>query len=358
MLATLRCLAACALLAGCAAQDARLLRIGDSASDQRAGILWPVPPEIPRYRYQGQLLGEANYQSGGQPGSTWISVLSAIAGLDSGHTDPQSLQRPQSGAIDAQGWIFVTDISRGAVAVFKPKGGIEFWENAKGLRRFSAPVGVAASSDGLVWVADAEHAEIFVLNTLGEPLRSFGAGVLRRPTGIALDQSRRRVYVADTHAHDIKVFDWDGQLLRTLGQRGEAEGEFHFPTQLHFARDDLYVADTLNNRVQVFAHDATRPRLVIGSRGVMVGQFVRPKGVTSDSQGNIYVIESYFDHLLVFDSKGRFLLPIGGLGKEVGQFYLPSGVWSDSNNRIFVADMFNGRVAVFQFLGGGAEGEY
>ena len=47
----------------------------------------------------------------------------------------------------------------------------------------------------------------------------------------------------------------------------------------------------------------------------------------------------------------------GGVGKGSGRFYLPSGVWIDSRDRVFIADTFNGRVAVFQFLGGGADGE-
>ena len=79
---------------------------------------------------------------------------------------------------------------------------------------------------------------------------------------------------------------------------------------------------------------------------------VRPKGVAVDSDGNIYVVESYHDHLLIYDSEGRFLLPIGGNGTNIGQFFLPAGAWSDSDDRIFVADMFNGRVVIFQFVGG------
>jgi hypothetical protein len=50
-------------------------------------------------------------------------------------------------------------------------------------------------------------------------------------------------------------------------------------------------------------------------------------------------------------------LPIGGTGKSVGNFYLPGGVWVDARNRIYVADTFNGRIAIFQFLGGGVESE-
>ena len=87
-------------------------------------------------------------------------------------------------------------------------------------------------------------------------------------------------------------------------------------------------------------------------KGTYVGNMVRPKGVAVDSDGNIYVVESYHDHLLIYDSEGRFLLPIGGNGTNIGQFFLPAGAWSDSDDRIFVADMFNGRVVIFQFVGG------
>jgi DNA-binding beta-propeller fold protein YncE len=91
----------------------------------------------------------------------------------------------------------------------------------------------------------------------------------------------------------------------------------------------------------------------IGQRGLYVGNLVRPKGVTVDSDGNIYVVESYYDHLLIYDEDGKFLVPIGGTGSEAGQFFLPAGMWSDKNDRIFVADMFNSRVVIFRYVGTG-----
>ena len=69
--------------------------------------------------------------------------------------------------------------------------------------------------------------------------------------------------------------------------------------------------------------------------------------------GNVYVVESYYDSLLVFNAAGEFLMPIGGTGTATGRFYLPAGVWVDAGNRVHVADMFNGRIVLFQFLGGG-----
>ena len=152
---------------------------------------------------------------------------------------------------------------------------------------------------------------------------------------------------------DLKVFDDAGTLLRVIGQRGEGAGEFNYPSHLAFVQDELYVTDTLNSRIQVFAARTERPSRRFGSRGLALGNLVRPKGVGVDGEGNVYVVESYYDSLLVFSREGEFLMPIGGTGKSTGRFYLPAGVWVDARNRVHVADMFNGRIVLFQFLGGG-----
>ena len=151
-------------------------------------------------------------------------------------------------------------------------------------------------------------------------------------------------------SHDIKVFDDNGKLLNTIGRRGMAEGEFNSPTHIAISHNRLYVSDTLNARVQVFSFDGV-PVTAIGRRGLYLGNLTRPKGVAIGTDGNIHVVESYYDHLLVYNEAGRFLLPIGGSGNGIGQFYLPAGAWSDDQGRIYVADMYNGRVIIFQYLG-------
>jgi DNA-binding beta-propeller fold protein YncE len=243
------------------------------------------------------------------------------------------------------------------VFVFDPgTGELLLWDKAEGLANFSTPIGIACAADGQILVADAQLGIVARLDSRGNPGRAIGRGVLKRPTGLAYDAVRKRIFVADTYMHDIKVFDDDGQLLKVIGRQGEAAGEFNFPTFLAFARDELYVADTMNSRIQVFADGGDRLRLSFGSRGMYVGNLVRPKGITVDSDGNVYVVESYHDHLLIFNHDGDFLMAIGGLGQETGRFYLPAGAWADSRNRIFVADMFNGRVVVFQYLETGGDG--
>jgi DNA-binding beta-propeller fold protein YncE len=164
----------------------------------------------------------------------------------------------------------------------------------------------------------------------------------------------------------VKVFDLDGKLLDVWGELGgdvdrakeRGNGDellLNWPTYLAVARGTLYIADSMNARVMVVAANSGKVLRTIGTRGNFVGNLVRPKGVAVDSEGNVYVIESFHDRMLVFNGKGQFLMAIGGEGGAPGEFVLPSGIWIDRRDRIFVADTHNSRVQIFQFLGGGVE---
>ncbi len=322
-------------------------------ADSGTTKVWPNPPEKPRFGYVGELTGENNFRPERmETRGTAAKVLEWLTGDTERNPDPVVLRRPQCGVVDADGSVFVTDVSRAAVFVFdKPDGKLQVWDSASTEFRFIAPIGIALGTAGQVLVADAELHSIFKLDRQGNPAGEFGRDILKRPTGLARDPNRGIIYVADTGAHDIKVFSDDGKLVQVFGRRGEGPGEFNAPTYLVFFSDKLYVTDTLNSRIQILDEQGKMIG-TFGKRGLYVGDLVRPKGVAVDNDGNIYVIESLYDNLLVFDQQGRTLLALGGTGKEAGEFYLPSGVWTDNRDQIYIADMFNGRITVLQFLGG------
>jgi len=338
------------MVAGCA-ETHKVMSFG-SPDPEGAQKVWPALPDEPRYRYVGELIGEENFIPDKQLDRSKVTrFFEWLVGFSGQSDAPVVLQRPQGGMIDAEGRIYITDISRSAVYVFdKPAGQLEVWQNCGMGERFAAPIGIAQGMQGEVLVADAELHTVFRLDSKGNPLGEFGREILKRPTGLAIDSRRGAIYVADTHAHDIKVFNNDGSLQRVIGQRGEGEGQFNFPTHLTFNKDKLYVTDTLNSRVQIFDTNGNMIQK-FGERGLSLGNMVRPKGIAVDSRGNIYVIESLHDNLLVFNSEGDTLLAIGGSGKGVGEFYLPAGVWIDDQDQIYIADMFNGRVVILKFLG-------
>jgi len=321
------------------------------AVDASTAPVWPNEPEKPRYRYVGTLIGEQNLNREGE--GAFSRFIRWVVGLGQDDGAPKmELQRPNSGTVDDEGRVLVGDVSRHSIMVFDVKRGDLFeWAVAAADIAFQTPVGIALGPNKTYFVADADLKMVVKLDHDGKPMANFGSDVLKRPTGLARDPRSGRLYVADTKAHNIKVFDDNGFLEDIIGTRGTEMGQFNAPTHLWFHKGKLYVTDTFNTRIQIL--DIGNDKMQgFGQRGRYLGDLVRPKGITVDSDDNIYVVESYHDYLLVYDKSGRYLLPLGGTGKEVGQFYLPSGVWVDKNDKIYVADMFNGRVEVFQYLGG------
>ena len=340
--------AASLALASCATGPGTMDYQLEAIADQ---YVWPSPPETPRYRLVGQLIGQPNFSRYRRPEGMGTRLLHAIVGLSSTKHLPDMLQQPQSGYVGDDGRIYVADISKAAIFVFDPTAAkLLIWKDAGKTVQFATPVGIAAGANGETLVADADLKRVIRLSRDGAPIGAIGAGRLERPVGIARDAERGRIFVADAHGHDVKVFADSGELIGTIGRRGEGDGEFNSPTYVTYARNQLYVTDTLNSRVQIFDADGKFVRQ-FGRRGLFVGDLPRPKGVAVDGEGNIYVVESYYDHLLVFTDDGELLLAIGGEGSSIGEFYLPAGVWTDHRNRIYVADAFNGRVMIFQYLG-------
>jgi DNA-binding beta-propeller fold protein YncE len=341
------------VIAGCAAAPVEMHYFPEKRVPE-SRLVWPGPPEVPRIAYAGELIGEENFRTveGARDGAA-LRILRWIAGIGR-DKDARELIRPQSGMVDASGRILVTDVGREAVVVFDEVAGkLSFWEEAGPGLSFLSPVGIAADGGGGYLVADADIGYLVRLDADGNPAGSMGAGMLDRPTGLCRSELSGEFFVADSSAHDIKVFDATGILLRRIGGRGLDAGSFNGPTHLSCSGDNLYVTDTLNARVQVLSLSG-EPRSSIGRRGLFVGNLVRPKGVVTDRDGHVYVIESYYDHVLVFSSDGELLLPVGGTGNEAGRFFLPAGAWTDDGSRLFVADMFNGRVVVLDYLGGGS----
>ncbi len=340
------------ILTSCAEQPKVMSYFPESNNETDLNMVWPPPPEVPHYRYAGQLQGETNFirDKDFQP-NTGEKVFNWLVGLSSEFERPKLLSRPQDGMVGPEGRIYVTDVGNQAIFVFDDKAGkLSIWSDADKNNSFVSPIGIASRSDNEILVADSQLGRVIRLDLSGNPVGSIGAGILQRPTGLAIDKDSGHIYVADTGEHNIKVFNGEGNLVNTIGEPGEGPGQFNAPTYLCISNGFLYVSDTLNARVQKLTIEG-KPISIIGQRGLYIGNFTRPKGITADSDGNIYVIESYYDHLLIFSASGDFLLPIGGTGTEIGYFYLPAGIWSDSQDRIFTADMLNGRVIIMQYMG-------
>ena len=171
--------------------------------------------------------------------------------------------------------------------------------------------------------------------------------------------SAGNVFVAESANHRIQKFDSAGNYLLKWGKNGgdgtsgSGDGEFNNPTHLAGGSMGLYVADTLNNRVQRFnAGGVFQDKW--GSSGTGDGQFNQPGGIAVDSSNYIYVVDKFNQRIQRFQESGSgvtFVSKWGSLGSGDSQFISPSGIAVDNASHIFVADSGNNRIQEFSTAG-------
>ena len=160
------------IIGGCSSPPQRMEMFPSAAMEDQQRV-WPGPPQVPRYRYAGQLLGEVNFERAPGAVSAGQRALRWIVGAGRRTREAQMLVRPQGGMVDAAGRILVTDVGRQAVFVFDPDAGLSVWDQADGGENFVSPLGITAGPSDEIYVADAELARIVRLDAKGSPIGSF-----------------------------------------------------------------------------------------------------------------------------------------------------------------------------------------
>ena len=288
----------------------------------------------------------------------WTRVIDVIAG----EPEFRQLIRPYSIVTDSRGRIIVTDPGANGIHVF------DFQQKKyKFLTRVEdrkdpmfAPQCVAVDAADNIYVTDSEAGKIFVFDANGKYQRALGSlkggeGYFKRPTGIAVDSARQRIYVTDTLRNKIFVLDTQGSVLQTIGKAGSGEAEFNYPTELRLDGDNLLVVDAMNFRVQALDLSGAF-RFSVGSIGDSTGNMFRPKGIGTDSEGDLYIVDGLWGVVQVFNRQGDLLYYFGNRGTGAGEFQLPAGLSIDRDDRIYVVDSANRRIQVFRFFGTGKHG--
>jgi DNA-binding beta-propeller fold protein YncE len=255
------------------------------------------------------------------------------------------------------GRVFVSDTALRYVSVFDIPNQRYFKIGEDEAGRMGTPLGLDVDGLGNLYVVDSSAKHVQVYDKDGKFLRTVGdAKMFSRPSGIAVDAEGSRIYVVDTGGvasddHRVRVFDaQSGKHLHDIGKRGSAPGEFNLPRDVSIGKDGLlYVVDGANFRVQVFKPDGTFVR-VFGGIGRQGGQFSRPKEVATDPDGNVYIVDSAFGNFQIFTPDGKLLLSVGSRGERDGmaKYLLPSGIAIDGDGRVYMVDQFYRKVDIYR----------
>ena len=62
------------------------------------------------------------------------------------------------------------------------------------------------------------------------------------------------MYVEEAYSHRVSVFTHEGEFLTSFGRGGDGPGQFLRPLRITVDKNGtIYVADSYNNRLQIFA---------------------------------------------------------------------------------------------------------
>jgi NHL repeat-containing protein len=194
---------------------------------------------------------------------------------------------------------------------------------------------------------------------------------VRQATDVFVDTSAKEVYVADGYGNKrVVVFDSEnGKFKRMWGAFGnpppeamaanpatpqpqatpDGPPEFGLPHAIKVSRDGtVYVADRINNRIQMFTTAGTflRQVRVTNDGGTVVPV---PAGFAfspDKKQQFLYVVDSGLMRIVIFDRQTMAQIgAVGMRGKAAGEFDIVHHMAADSKGNLYTAEIVTNRRA-------------
>lgn len=253
----------------------------------------------------------------------------------------------------------------------------------------SFPAGLAFDSGGNMYIADSFNSRIRKVGADGNITTIAGTGafgfagdkntatqaIMNRPYSVAVDGAGN-VYIADALNHSVRKIAGSGGTMSTVvgngfgvqgsgGDGGPATSAIlDTPTALLLdGSGNVYIADTLNNRVRKVGTDGNINTVAgngqsnsTGDGGAATSAAINsPEGIALDRSGNLYVADTAGHRVRKVTPDGTITTVAGngnggfqGDGGPATQasLYYPKGLATDKAGNLFIADWLNSRVRV------------
>lgn len=270
-------------------------------------------------------------------------------------------------------------------------------EIGRHLYAWSYAHGVRVDPSGNIWVADKGSNMVVKFTPAGRVALVFGRkpeasdenarplehpkpplpavdGQFREVTDMAWD-SQGNTYISDGYINSrVAKMAPDGHWMGSWGSPGSAPGEFNTLHSIQVdARDQVYVADRGNRRIQVFDTNGKLLRIMqinvpsppdapvaIGNRPVVTAAgpdaapvktmmpgapwalCITPPG--RDGQQLLFVADAWPGRIYKMTLDGKVLGWLGGSGKQLKQFGWIHAMACPSGNELYVAELLNWRL--------------
>jgi sugar lactone lactonase YvrE len=306
---------------------------------------------------------------------------------------------PYGVAVDVYGNLYIPDRTHDRIRKVTAASGVVTTVAGNGTAGFSGDNGLATSAEinlpsavavdgsGNLYISDNSNRVREVAASTGNITTVAGAGSLEvlgdggpatsaylfSPQGLAV-ASNGDVYVADTSNNRIRKIAAATGIITTVAGNGTAgyNGDNIAATSAALsapqgvaldASDNLYIADSTNNRVRMVSATTGVITTVAGNGSAgyngdniaaTSAELYGPAAMALDASGNLYIADAFNERVRKVAASTGVITTVAGNGTKgyngdniaatSAELYQPEGIVLDASGNLYVSDTFNARV--------------
>ena len=261
-------------------------------------------------------------------------------------TQPGEFVEPSSVELDAAGNVYVSGHEdRLQKFTFDGQQLDIFGTSGTGDLQFNHPHGLAMDrAEGLLYAGDQNNGRVQVLTTDGKFVRLWSDPQFKHIHDVGIDPLTGDIFVGDFELDIMQKFTNTGVKLLQFGGSGSGDGQFAGAWGISTdSKARVYVGDTGNKRVQIFASDGTYLSQWTG--------FNKPTGVFVDAKDRIYVCDSLADEVVILNTEGK-RLATWNLTAIIGSKSEPEDIIISADGiHLYLGDVLNHRIIYLKRAG-------
>jgi len=276
------------------------------------------------------------------PSAVFVGALSG--------ENPEDEITPSGLTITSDGKMFISDYGKYRVVIWDLNGRSlgEFGSYGDKPGQFKFPYGII-SFKGQVYVADPVNGRISVFTPDGGLVKIISSPEPNKLYGFAaLAADGDRIYATDVVNHQVVVLDAAGKVVEKFGQKGTKPGELYYPNGIAVRDKRIYVADSNNNRIEIFTDDGVYQENWLGTDKEGSQALSHPRGMFFDQSGKLLVVNMMASKVTRLNKSGVVDYHWGKQGSGDYEFFMPLSLTSDISGKIYIGDNLNHRISIFK----------